>query len=356
MSQQMTSDDIFDRYSRDANRASSASASGDDDIFSRYERKVEAEAAAPEGKKRLYVSPAKPRGDVADMSGFNNRMASSVPILGPLFDKATAAAGATIQPLFVKPKDVSDIVSGKERPGSQPNWYDRYQANLAMQEGRNELYGEEHPIAATAADLTGATMLLGPISRTALGARMMGLRGNSLGARVYQGAAGMGALETTNQLLRGNNPLDQGFLGPVPLAIAGGAVGPMAGEAISSGATKIMQWLPRRTGELAGVNSVGRNMLVNALEGETPASVAEATYAALLEALNRHRGKGQQKVIVEHVHVHAGGQAVVGVVESPGGGVLEEREGQPHALGHAESASVRREDQKRQILPVAGHG
>ncbi len=29
-----------------------------------------------------------------------------------------------------------------------------------------------------------------------------------------------------------------------------------------------------------------------------------------------HRGKGQQKVTVEHVHVHSGGQAVVGVVES----------------------------------------
>jgi hypothetical protein len=28
----------------------------------------------------------------------------------------------------------------------------------------------------------------------------------------------------------------------------------------------------------------------------------------LLDALNRHRGKGQQKVTVEHVHVHSGGQ------------------------------------------------
>jgi hypothetical protein len=28
------------------------------------------------------------------------------------------------------------------------------------------------------------------------------------------------------------------------------------------------------------------------------------TYATLLDALNRHRGKGQQKVTVEHVHVH----------------------------------------------------
>ena len=40
---------------------------------------------------------------------------------------------------------------------------------------------------------------------------------------------------------------------------------------------------------------------------------------AALEALNRHRGKGQQKVTVEHVHVHAGGQAVVGVVATPAG-------------------------------------
>lgn len=44
------------------------------------------------------------------------------------------------------------------------------------------------------------------------------------------------------------------------------------------------------------------------------------TYSTLLEALNRHRGKGQQKMTVERVHVHAGGQAVVGMVEAPGGG------------------------------------
>ena len=44
------------------------------------------------------------------------------------------------------------------------------------------------------------------------------------------------------------------------------------------------------------------------------------TYAAMLEALNRHRGKGsQQKVTVEHVTVNEGGQAVVGAVERPGG-------------------------------------
>ena len=44
------------------------------------------------------------------------------------------------------------------------------------------------------------------------------------------------------------------------------------------------------------------------------------TSAALIEALNRHRGKsGQQTVRVEHVTVNDGGQAIVGAVEQPGG-------------------------------------
>src|SRR5919206_2617375 len=49
------------------------------------------------------------------------------------------------------------------------------------------------------------------------------------------------------------------------------------------------------------------------------------TSAALIEALNRHRGKGQQKVTVEHVHVHSGAQAVVGG-GSPATGIPESKE------------------------------
>ena len=39
-------------------------------------------------------------------------------------------------------------------------------------------------------------------------------------------------------------------------------------------------------------------------------------YAQQLATLNKHRGKGQQKVTVEHVNVAAGGQAIVGNVET----------------------------------------
>ncbi len=45
------------------------------------------------------------------------------------------------------------------------------------------------------------------------------------------------------------------------------------------------------------------------------------TFAAQVEALRRHRTGGEQKVTVEHVHVHQGGQAIVGnVAHGPGGG------------------------------------
>jgi hypothetical protein len=78
------------------------------------------------------------------------------------------------------------------------------------------------------------------------------------------------------------------------------------------------------------------------------------TYASLVEALNRHRGKGQQKVTVEHVHVHEGGQAIVGNVE--GGGMRTKLENQSHALRHAPGETLRSEDQKREALPVASDG
>jgi hypothetical protein len=82
------------------------------------------------------------------------------------------------------------------------------------------------------------------------------------------------------------------------------------------------------------------------------------TYAVLLDALNRHRGKGQQKVTVEHVHVHAGGQAVVGMVETPGGGARGKSEDQPHAkqIAHAPQPAMRRADQDREPVPIASHG
>jgi hypothetical protein len=75
------------------------------------------------------------------------------------------------------------------------------------------------------------------------------------------------------------------------------------------------------------------------------------TYALQLEALARYRGKGQQKVIVEHVHVHSGGQAIVGAVNShppPGEGGAAETEHQPHAIANSPGETL--------PSPIEAHG
>ena len=49
---------------------------------------------------------------------------------------------------------------------------------------------------------------------------------------------------------------------------------------------------------------IGEQTFEGRRENLSQANKLSRTYATLLEALNRHRGKGQQKVTVEHVHVH----------------------------------------------------
>jgi hypothetical protein len=84
------------------------------------------------------------------------------------------------------------------------------------------------------------------------------------------------------------------------------------------------------------------------------------TFAAQTEALQRYRGKGQQKVTVEHVHVHTGGQAIVGSVNQSGGGrENDEKRGQPHApeaagaITFAPGTTLPSADEARDPLPVA---
>jgi hypothetical protein len=90
-------------------------------------------------------------------------------------------------------------------------------------------------------------------------------------------------------------------------------------------------------------------------ENLSQANKLSRTYATLLEALNRHRGKGAQKVTVEHVHVHAGGQAVVGTVERRGGGDQSKSEDQAHAkqITHAPQQAMWSEDKEREPVPIA---
>jgi hypothetical protein len=99
---------------------------------------------------------------------------------------------------------------------------------------------------------------------------------------------------------------------------------------------------------------IGEQSFEGRRENLNQANKLSRTYATLLEGLNRHRGKGQQKVTVEHVHIHQGGQAIVGNVQTQGAGLPLKSKEQPHALGHASRQAMRSEDPQWQPLPIAG--
>lgn len=77
------------------------------------------------------------------------------------------------------------------------------------------------------------------------------------------------------------------------------------------------------------------------------------TYTMQVDALAKLRRGGQQTVRVEHVHVHPGGQAVVGNVTqlTRGRGVLDPGN-QPHAIAHAQCATLPNQDTARDALPI----
>jgi hypothetical protein len=78
--------------------------------------------------------------------------------------------------------------------------------------------------------------------------------------------------------------------------------------------------------------------------------------ASVVEALAKHRNKGKQKIVIEHVHVYQGGQAAFIANAAPGEGVAKIKEVQPHAIGHAPSAPLRCQDPARLALSVARNG
>jgi len=89
-------------------------------------------------------------------------------------------------------------------------------------------------------------------------------------------------------------------------------------------------------------------------ENLNQANKLSRTWATLVEALNRYRGKGQQKVTVEHVHVHAGGQAMVGNIESSRDRSLPSEE-KMSAIAYAPEPPLSGPDQTPDPLPVASN-
>ena len=82
--------------------------------------------------------------------------------------------------------------------------------------------------------------------------------------------------------------------------------------------------------QMVSVHTLGMHCLANAAAKEQTDVGREVyinranrllrTFAAQVQALKSYRSRGEQHFTVEHVHVHSGGQAVVGAVNQNNAG------------------------------------
>jgi hypothetical protein len=87
--------------------------------------------------------------------------------------------------------------------------------------------------------------------------------------------------------------------------------------------------------QMVGVHGLAMQCLANAaLKEQTDMGVDVnvnratrllRTFTAQVEALQKYRSKGEQRCTVEHVHVHNGGQAVVGTINQSKAGIQDDQ-------------------------------
>ena len=124
--------------------------------------------------------------------------------------------------------------------------------------------------------------------------------------------------------------------------------------------------------QMVGTYEVAMEMLTRAKQTDSVVALQSCgglavkllrTYTAQVEALARLRRGGEQKVRVEHVHVHPGGQAIVGSVSAgdPRGGGARTKNGEqpygavdPRADAPALGSPMRSQDEARDVLRSCG--
>lgn len=182
--------------------------------------------------------------EAGNKRGVTAQLTSSVPIVGPAVDLITAATPGP----------------GKAGTFSQ-RFYDQKQADRA--------FALEHPYASAGAALLGSSIGYGGLAKAF--PSLMGTVGPTTGARIYGGFAGGGALNALDAAMRGDDPVAAAEIGA-----AGGAVGPLVAQGARGTVNTLATHAWPRPGSLGNVPRSGLNILTNAFEGETPATLAAA--------------------------------------------------------------------------------
>lgn len=156
---------------------------------------------------------------VDETSTASGNALKGIPILGAAVEPVEAGLQALIHPLTGAGADGSSIS-------------ERYAKNRKVSEEKYAKYEKDNPILAPAAQIgTGALATL-PLAATAMGARALGLGGNTLLRQTAESALSGGAISAVDAALRGNDPIASGGIGTAVGAVAPGA-GRLIGAAVA---------------------------------------------------------------------------------------------------------------------------
>jgi len=193
-------------------------------------------------------------------AGYANQVVEGVPLVAPATDLAASAIDATAK----------GFGQGDPNPYGA-TWMDRFTSARNKLTGATKEFAAENPIGSTVANVAGGVASAIPLAMTGPGAIMMGLRGPSLGLRTLGGGAGGATIGGADAALRGDN------IGTGALLGGGvGMAGPVAGDLAHKGTSAALNYFLPRQGPLKGIDPINVNRLVQAVEGETPATIAAA--------------------------------------------------------------------------------
>ena len=183
--------------------------------------------------------------------------AHGIPIVGGLTDKFAAGMDALTQPILGRGSD-ADTIS------------DRYAENIAKEQAHSNAFDQAHPVLSTGAELAGGLGALGTVAKTATGARLLGLTGQTLPQQIAQGALSGAALNATDAAVRGDNPFEAGETG----ALIGG-VSPIAGRAIGAATRGITSAIGKTVEPFTEAGREAKaNRIISEFSQGAPANVA----------------------------------------------------------------------------------
>lgn len=211
----------------------------------------EAPAAAMETAKDASQSKSMSDVTLGEVgSGVNNvvrSVATGVPIIGGLLNKANAATNALIAPA------INPMLS-EENQLKGGTWSERYANSLAEQEGMDSQYAKDHPIANAVGNVVGGVGATVPLVIAAPAA--MGASGTaSLGANMLAGGASGMAIGAADSGVRSGGDLNETLKGG-GLGLMFGAGAPVAGKVIGAGVNKLASTFSGMTPKGAAANAL----------------------------------------------------------------------------------------------------